>query len=50
MVPLDDAAREEDKSVLVVTVIGGDAERLHERASWQRMGVVPNYGVPCGAA
>ena len=33
-------------------VTGGDAERLYERAGWQRVGVVPNFalmpdGAPC---
>lgn len=50
---LDDAARDEGKAVLVLdTVTGGDAERLYERAGWQRVGVVPHYalmptGEPC---
>jgi GNAT superfamily N-acetyltransferase len=50
----DDAARSAGKSVLVLdTVTGGDAERLYERAGWQRVGVVPNYalmpdGTLCG--
>jgi hypothetical protein len=39
--------------VLVLdTVTGGDAERLYERAGWQRVGVIPKYalmpdGEPC---
>ncbi|BAN25598.1 GNAT family N-acetyltransferase [Caballeronia insecticola] len=42
----DDAARAAGKSVLVLdTVTGGDAERLYERAGWQRVGVVPNYAL-----
>ncbi|SAK52468.1 N-acetyltransferase GCN5 [Caballeronia calidae] len=42
----DDAARIAGKSVLVLdTVTGGDAERLYERAGWQRVGVVPNYAL-----
>jgi len=54
MTAADDAARDAGKSVLVLdTVTGGDAERLYERAGWQRVGVVPNYalmpdGTPCG--
>ncbi|SAK58961.1 N-acetyltransferase GCN5 [Caballeronia pedi] len=54
MTAADDAARNAGKSVLVLdTVTGGDAERLYERAGWQRVGVVPNYalmpdGTPCG--
>lgn len=48
---MDDAARAEGKSVLVLdTVTGGDAERLYERAGWQRVGVVPKYALmPDGA-
>ncbi|MEX3895278.1 N-acetyltransferase family protein [Paraburkholderia sp. BR10954] len=48
---LDRVAREEKKSVLVLdTVTGGDAERLYQRAGWQRVGSVPNYAVmPDGA-
>jgi GNAT superfamily N-acetyltransferase len=51
---LDEAARTEGRSVLVLdTVTGGDAERLYERAGWQRVGSVPRYalmpdGNPCG--
>jgi GNAT superfamily N-acetyltransferase len=54
MAEAERAAREENKSVLVLdTVTGGDAERLYERAGWQRVGEVPNYalmpdGEPCG--
>lgn len=51
MAALDDAARSEGKSVLVLdTVTGGDAERLYERAGWQRVGTVPRYALmPDGA-
>jgi GNAT superfamily N-acetyltransferase len=43
---VDEAARAAFKSVLVLdTVTGGDAERLYERAGWQRVGVVPNYAL-----
>jgi GNAT superfamily N-acetyltransferase len=51
MAALDAAAREEGKSVLVLdTVTGGDAERLYERAGWQRVGAVPRYALmPDGA-
>lgn len=51
MAAADDAAREAGKSVLVLdTVTGGDAERLYERAGWQRVGVVPNYALMPGGA
>jgi GNAT superfamily N-acetyltransferase len=43
---LDDAARDAGKSVLVLdTVTGGDAERVYERAGWQRVGSVPKYAL-----
>jgi GNAT superfamily N-acetyltransferase len=43
---VDDVARTEGKSVLVLdTVTGGDAERLYERAGWQRVGAVPKYAL-----
>ena len=43
---VDAAARQEGKSVLVLdTVTGGDAERLYQRAGWQRVGVVPKYAL-----
>jgi GNAT superfamily N-acetyltransferase len=51
MAAVDQAAREEGKSVLVLdTVTGGDAERLYQRAGWQSVGSVPNYALmPDGA-
>jgi GNAT superfamily N-acetyltransferase len=51
MSAIDDAAREEGKTMLVLdTVTGGDAERLYERAGWQRVGSVPKYALmPDGA-
>jgi GNAT superfamily N-acetyltransferase len=43
---IDEVARDEGKSVLVLdTVTGGDAERLYERAGWQRVGNVPKYAL-----
>jgi len=46
MAAIDEAARAEGKTVLVLdTVTGGAAERLYERAGWQRVGVVPNYAL-----
>ncbi len=53
MAAVDGAARDAGKTVLVLdTVTGGDAERLYQRAGWQRVGVVPDYalmpdGAPC---
>ena len=51
MAAVDDAARAEGKTVLVLdTATGGDAERLYERAGWQRAGVIPDYALmPDGA-
>ena len=51
MAAVDDAARAEGKTVLVLdTVTGGDAERLYQRAGWQMVGSVPNYALmPDGA-
>jgi GNAT superfamily N-acetyltransferase len=48
---LDDAARAEGRSVLVLdTVTGGDAERLYARAGWSGVGSVPRYALmPDGA-
>jgi GNAT superfamily N-acetyltransferase len=46
MAAVDEAARTERRTVLVLdTVTGGDAERLYERAGWQRVGTVPNYAL-----
>jgi GNAT superfamily N-acetyltransferase len=43
---LDEAARQEGKTVLVLdTVTGGDAERVYQRAGWQAVGVVPKYAL-----
>lgn len=43
---LDAVAKQEGKTVLVLdTVTGGDAERLYERAGWQRAGVVPKFAL-----
>ena len=51
MAAVEEAARDEGKTVLVLdTVTGGDAERLYERAGWQRVGAVPKYALmPDGA-
>lgn len=45
------AARTAGKTVLVLdTMTGGDAERLYQRAGWQRVGTIPNYALmPDGA-
>jgi len=51
MAAVEEVARDEGKTVLVLdTVTGGDAERLYERAGWQRVGAVPKYALmPDGA-
>lgn len=46
MAAVEQAAVTAGKTVLVLdTVTGGDAERLYERAGWQKVGVVPNYAL-----
>lgn len=51
MAALDDEARAEGKTVLVLdTVTGGAAESLYAQAGWQRVGEVPRYALmPDGA-
>jgi GNAT superfamily N-acetyltransferase len=42
----EDAACAEGRTVLVLdTVTGGAAERLYERAGWQRVGSIPKYAL-----
>ena len=46
MMGVEQEARARGRSVLVLdTVTGGDAERLYERAGWQRVGVIPDYAL-----
>jgi GNAT superfamily N-acetyltransferase len=53
MEAVEEAARDERRTLLVLdTVTGGDAERLYERAGWQRVGSIPEFalmpdGAPC---
>jgi len=43
---VDETAHAERRSVLVLdTVTGSDADRLYERAGWQRVGAIPNYAL-----
>ncbi|WP_321953816.1 GNAT family N-acetyltransferase [Paraburkholderia bannensis] len=43
---VDTHAQQAGKTVLVLdTVTGGDAERLYQRAGWQRAGTVPDYAL-----
>jgi len=49
---VEDAAREQGRSVLVLDTANGAAERLYERLGWQRVGTVPAFallpnGEPC---
>jgi GNAT superfamily N-acetyltransferase len=44
------AALAKQKTVLVLDTASADAERLYERAGWQRCGTIPNYALmPDGA-
>jgi GNAT superfamily N-acetyltransferase len=48
----EDCARDEGRTLLVLDTASGDAERLYQRAGWQRVGVVPGFalfpdGRPC---
>jgi len=46
----DDAHTASKTGLVLDTVTGGDAERLYQRAGWQRVGTVPNYALmPDGA-
>jgi GNAT superfamily N-acetyltransferase len=46
MAAVDATARAEGKTVLVLdTVTGSDAERLYQRAGWQRVGEIPKYAL-----
>jgi GNAT superfamily N-acetyltransferase len=51
----EQAAREADKTLLVLDTASGEAERLYARQGWQRVGVIPGYallptGEPCDTA
>lgn len=45
MQAVEDAAREQGKTVLVLDTSNPGAERLYERLGWQRVGSVPNYAL-----
>lgn len=45
MQAVEDEAREQGRTVLVLDTASRDAERLYERLGWQRVGVVPNYAL-----
>ncbi|MGI4720227.1 MAG: GNAT family N-acetyltransferase [Janthinobacterium lividum] len=53
MLALEECAREQGRTVLVLDTASAAAGRLYERLGWQRVGVVPGYallpdGEPCG--
>ena len=50
MLAIEDEARKQRRTVLVLDTASPDAERLYERLGWQRVGVIPNYALmPDGA-
>lgn len=48
MQAVEDAAREQRRTLLVLDTANAGAERLYERLGWQRVGVVPNYALMPG--
>ncbi|MBQ5946160.1 GNAT family N-acetyltransferase [Massilia sp. ST3] len=50
MLAIEEEAKRQQRTVLVLDTASPDAERLYERLGWQRVGVVPNYALmPDGA-
>ncbi len=45
MLALEECAREQGRTVLVLDTASAAAERLYERLGWQRVGVVPAYAL-----
>lgn len=45
MKAIEDVARREKKTVLVLDTASPDAERLYERSGWTRLGVIPNFAL-----
>jgi ribosomal protein S18 acetylase RimI-like enzyme len=45
MTAIEQAARDERRTVLVLDTASSDAERLYERLGWQRVGVIPEYAL-----
>ena len=45
MEAIEDAARGQDRTVLVLDTANGAAERLYERLGWQRVGTVPSFAL-----
>lgn len=45
MKAIEDIARREKKTVLVLDTASADAERLYERSGWTRLGTIPNYAL-----
>lgn len=50
MLAIEQEARKQQRTVLVLDTASPEAERLYERLGWQRVGVIPNYALmPDGA-
>ncbi|MBQ5942511.1 GNAT family N-acetyltransferase [Massilia sp. AB1] len=45
MLAIEDEARKQQRTVLVLDTASPEAERLYERMGWQRVGVIPNYAL-----
>jgi ribosomal protein S18 acetylase RimI-like enzyme len=45
MVRAEQEAKSWGRTLLVLDTASGDAERLYERAGWQRTGVIPDYAM-----
>jgi ribosomal protein S18 acetylase RimI-like enzyme len=45
MVGAEQEAKARGRTLLVLDTASGDAERLYERAGWQRTGVIPDYAM-----
>ncbi len=42
---IENVARREKKTVLVLDTASADAERLYERSGWTRLGVIPDFAL-----
>jgi hypothetical protein len=45
MARAEQEAKARGRTLLVLDTASGDAERLYERAGWQRTGVIPDYAM-----
>ena len=55
MQAVEEAARQQGKTLLVLDTASAEAERLYERAGWTRVGIIPSFallpdGRPCDTA